>query len=296
MAITAVLQAASLSVDPGQSVAGDVTLRNEGSAEARLALSVSGPGRPYSWLTPDTVTLGAGAETTVRVGFNLPHASVPPAGPLAFAVTATIVGQSGPAVSAEGTVEVRPFSSLSATLSDSPVGDGADGSLRHEFGVGNRGNGPMPTALRAEADDADVSVRVEPESVVVTPGTKSTATVVVTPGKRPLTGKARTTAFRIVAQPEVGTPVTVQGHVHRKPVLAGRVVVAAAVVAVLALVAGGLALASGGDHAASPTATSRAGGAGSGIGATGGSKLDACPAKGHTDLYGVRGLTETEIA
>jgi hypothetical protein len=289
MAIRAVLQAVSLSVDAGESVSGDVQLRNDGPEDVRVALSVTGPGRPYSWVTPDALALAAGSDALARVGFNLPRASVPPAGPLPFALTVTVVGESVPAATVDGLVDVQPFATLSATLSD-PVERGAN-TVRCELTLGNRGNGPMTTALRGESDDADVDVRVTPPSVVVAPGTKASATVDVTAGKRRLAGRPRNSKFRVVAEPEVGTPVTVQEHLRQKPLVSRSAVAVAAVVGAVALVAGLLAVTVGRDDP-EPAGT------GSPVAATGagGSELDPCPAKDHGDAYGVRGLTPSEIA
>jgi hypothetical protein len=290
MAITAVLDAASWSVDPGESVAGTLRLRNDGPDEVRARLAVTGPARPYSWLAPDTVTVGSGAEATVRLGFTLPRSSVPEAGALPFTVTATIVGDAAPSATAAGRVEVRPFCELSVTLSDPVDGE----ATRYDLTVGSRGNGPVEAAIAAQADAADVDVRVDPPAVTVAPDAKATASLTVTPPGRPLTGRARTSTFRVVVTPTVGAPVTVAGRVSRKPVLAAPVVAVAAVVAVVALVGGGLALASAG-HGPSPTrpVTTEAG---AGVGGPGAGPLDACPAKGHSDAYGVRDLTPTEIA
>jgi hypothetical protein len=294
MAIRAVLQAVSLSVDPGDSVSGDVRVVNDGPDEVRVVLTVTGPGRPYSWVTPDALTVGAGSEATARMGFNVPRASVPAAGPLPFTLRVTLAGESAPAASVDGVVDVRPFAILSATLSD-PVERGAT-SVRHELTVANRGNGPTETALRGESDDAQVEVRVTPPSLVVTPGTKASAAVDVTAGKRRLAGRPRTSTFRVVADPEVGTAVTVEERLRQKPLLPRSAVAVAAVVGAVALVGGVLAVTVGREDPA-PAARGGTGPAATGAGTSaGGSKLDPCPAQGHGDAFGVRGLTESEIA
>jgi hypothetical protein len=298
MAITAVLGAESLSVDPGESVAGDLRLRNDGADDVQVRLAVTGAARPYSWLAPEAVTVPPGGETTARLGFTLPRASVPAAGSLPFVVTATVDGGAAPAATVAGSIEVRPFCSLSATLSEDGAADGAGGAARFEVTIGNRGNGAMPAALRGEADEPDLDVRVDPRAVTVAPDAKASASVAVATGRRPLTGRPRTSTFRVVVTPTVGEAVTVEGRVHRKPLFAGPVLAAAAVVVVLALVGGGLALASGGGssrpaHGAVATATTDVASA---TGAATGGKLDACPAKDHGDAYGVRDLTPTEIA
>jgi hypothetical protein len=286
-AITAVLDNAALSVEPGQSVVGDVRLRNDGLERTQLVVAITGPARPYSWVAPDTVEVTPGSAETVRVGFRVPRASVPAAGPLSFEVTVTPAGETAPVATAAGVVEIRPFSALSVALAPPEKAD--DGhSVRHGLVVGNRGNAPVKTALRAEAAGIDLEVRVEPSDVLVAPGDKSQATVEVAASKRLLTGKPRTLPFRVVAQPEVGEPAEAEGQLQQQPVVTGRTVgVAGAIVGAVALIAGVLAFTS----RSSSDSARRVDNPADAFAA----QLDACPATGHTDAYGIRGLDPAEI-
>ena len=281
MGITAVLLTPTLAVDAGESVATDVRLENDGPTAVQVRLSVTGGARPFSWVAPDTVSVPAGAHAAVRVGFHMPKASVPAAGPIPFALA--IDG----ATAATGVVELRPFSLLSATL----TAEEAPG--RHRFTVGNRGNAPMPTELRAEVEGDPLDVRIEPTSVVVTPGENAVAAVTVA-------GQGSST-FRIVAQPEVGAPARVSGAYQGQGAKAAAArpakrrrtgVIVAVIGVVVALVAAVAVFASQGGETGKPTADDAAARTTGGAGAP----LDACPAKGHTDTYGVRGLAPNEIA
>lgn len=277
MAITVQLTSPNLSVDAGESVATEARLTNDGPEDVTCKLSVTGAARPFSWVAPDTVSVPAGADAVVRVGFHMPLASVPHAGPLAFDLVAT------PGGAGSGLVELRPFALLSASLSGDEGG-------RHTLTVGNRGNAPMPTSLRAEVDGDEVDVRIDPTAVVVTPGESASATVEVTEAKRSDVA-AHTSTFRVVAEPEVGAPVRVAGAFNHAPVKGGRSrtpLIAGAIAAAVALIAAIAVFASAGDSskpsASGPTP------------AGGGKPLDACPAKGHTDTYGVRSLAANEVA
>jgi len=282
MAITVHLLSPDLSVDPGESVASEVRLRNDGRDDVQCKVTVTGAARPFSWVAPDTVSVAAGADAVVRVGFHMPRASVPPAGPLAFEVVAT------PGGTASGVVEVRPFGLLSATLS----GDG-EGGGRHQLTLGNRGNAPMPTALRAEVDGDGVDVRIEPASLTVTPGESAGAVVEVTERKAAEVA-GQTSTFRVVAQPEAGEPVRVGGTFHHAPARRARSrtpLIAGAIAAAVALVAAVAVFASG--HSSSkPSSPSSA----DALAGNAKAPLDACPAKGHTDTYGVRSLAPNEVA
>ncbi len=292
MGITAVLLSPDLAVDAGESVATGVRLRNDGAEDVRVRLAVTGPAGPFSWVAPDTVPVPAGGEAAVRLGFHMPKSSVPAAGALPFELTA------GGASVAGGVVRLRPFSRLSATLT-------AEGEDRHRLTLGNRGNAPTPTALRAEAEGDPLDVRIEPASVVVVPG--GTAHAVVTVGG---VGASR---FRIVAEPEFGPPVHVGGAFPESGAggadaavaraggaerpgrpAAGRRragLAAAAIAAAVALLAAIAVFAAGGEDGATS-----ADGDDDAVGFGVGPPLAACPAQGHTDTYGVRGLAANEIA
>src|SRR5262245_33662235 len=72
MAVTASLGQAALTVEPGGTVATDVTLANDdGGAAVTVKLTVTGDGRPFSYIVPDTLTVEAGATATARVGFRV---------------------------------------------------------------------------------------------------------------------------------------------------------------------------------------------------------------------------------
>ncbi len=280
MAITVHLLSPHLSVDAGESVASEVRLGNDGPDDVQCKLSVTGAARPFSWVAPDTVVVPANGEAVARVGFHLPRASVPAAGSFAFEVVAT------PGGAVAGVVELCPFSLLSATLSDDDGG-------HHRLTLGNRGNAPMPTTLAAEVDGDGVEVRIDPASVVVTPGENAGAEVEVTERKG-AAPTASTSTFRIVAQPQVGQPARVSGTYHHRAPARGTganrrtPLIAGAVAAAVALIAAIVVFASRGDS----TKSSAPGEALAG----GKAPLEACPAKGHTDTYGVRSLAANEVA
>ena len=109
-----------LSVEPGSSSTFDISLRNDGAAPETVRLRVTGPGGPFSFVVPDTLTIPPGEEASVRIGFRAPRSSVPAAGDLAFQVMARsdVAGTTELPV-ADGTIEVQRFCSLSATIDPS---------------------------------------------------------------------------------------------------------------------------------------------------------------------------------
>ena len=278
--LSAGLERATLPVEAGESVACQLRVRNHGAEDVDVRLAVTGDGRPYSWVAPETLTLLPGTESVARVGFHLPRAPVPRAGPLAFEVAVTPVGGGAPVATAAGVLDVRPFAALSAALADT------DQPERRELTVGNRGNASVTAALRGEAVDDDLDVEVDPPRVAVGAGDKAAATVELTARKRALVGKARRLRFRVVAEPDVGSAVETGGELLQKPALGARTVGVASVLLAVTLVAGVVVASSDGDDGRGTRQDAAAAAS---------AALDPCPAKGHTDAYGVRGLEPEEI-
>lgn len=286
---TATASEQRLSVEPGSSTSFDVTLRNDGTSAETVRLKVTGPGGPFSFVVPDTLTLEAGAEAAVRVGFRAPRSSVPAAGPLPFRLVAEPVGNGGAPVDVTGgVVEVERFCTLSVTLD--PREATVSGTSRHELGVANRGNGPVRVELSARTDDG-VDVRIDPPSVTAGPDHTAVSTVEVTPGKRPFTGSDRSASFTIVATPDVGSPADVSGRIHQRALVAHRTLVGAGVVGVvvLALVLGLVAFSGGSStsKSAQPAASGQA------VATT--LATSSCPAAGHGDVYQANGLHPEDI-
>ncbi|MDQ3978643.1 MAG: M10 family metallopeptidase domain-containing protein, partial [Actinomycetota bacterium] len=278
--LSAVLEREALPVEAGESVACEIRIRNDGPEDVPVRLTVTGAGRPYSWLTPEALTVPAGSESMARVGFHLPRASVPPAGPLPFTVAVTAAGEDVPAAAAAGVLELRPFGALSAALA--PTGDGK----RQEVTVGNRGNAAVTAALRGEAEDDQLEIRLDPPTLTVPAGDKATARVELARRKRRLAGRPESVSFRVLAEPDIGAAVHVEGAFVAKPVVGARWLAAAAVLVAAATVAGLLVATSGDDGGASRPQDAAAAAS---------APLDPCPARGHTDAYGVRGLEPEEI-
>jgi hypothetical protein len=274
-----------LTVEPGSSTVFDVTLRNEGAVTETVQLRVTGPGGPFSFVVPETLSIEPGSEAEARVGFRVPRTSVPGAGPLAFEVVAT--GEADVTV-VEGIVEVERFCVLSATLDPSEAA--VTGTSRHQLTVGNRGNAPVQIDL--VATDADgLDVRMEPRRVTASPDQSATAIVEVTPRRRPFTGAERSTSFAIVATPDCGDPIDVRARLRQRPVVATRTLVTSATVVgavVIALVLGLTALSDGSSSTSSPSAATDQ------TVDTGVPSAD-CPAAGHRDVGGVSGLRPDDI-
>lgn len=245
---------------PGELSSGDLTVENTGEEAVDVRLSLTGGAAAWGWVTPATMTLGAGQQGTARVTFKPPRAPYPPAGPLDVAVAvagaggAHTLGGAGDATEARATLEVAAFTDVFATLEPEDPRHG-----RYRLTVENRGN--VATPLTVEGDGA--SVTADPARLAPAPGATASARVAVRRHRGATAG-----AFAVLVRPEGdGRPVRAEGVLEPTP-RRGMAKVAAVLVAVVVAGAGLGVLRSTGSPGA-PAAEEA-------------SKVDpACPARDH---------------
>ena len=206
---------------PGELSSGDVTVENAGDHAVDVRLSLTGEAAAWGWITPATMTLGAGEQRAAHVTFKLPRAPHPPAGPLE--VTVSVTGGGG--AEARATLEVTAFADVFATLE--PV-DGKRG--RYQLTVENRGNVAVP--LTVEGDGA--SITADPARLAPAPGATTTARVTVRRRRGPVAA-----TFGVLVRPDGGgRPVRAEGVLE--PASRGWVPKLALVLLVLAVAGAGL--------------------------------------------------------
>jgi len=208
---------------PGELSSGDLTVENAGDQAVDVRLALTGEAAAWGWITPATMTLGAGDQRTARVTFKLPRAPHPPAGPLD--VTVSVTGAGAGAVEARGTLEVAAFADVFATLDPDDTNRG-----RYRLTVENRGNAAAP--LTIEGDGA--AVAADPARLAPAPG--ATATSRVTVRRR---GSAPAQTFGVLVRPDGGGP-SVRAEGVLEPASRGRVPKLALVLLVLAVAGAGL--------------------------------------------------------
>ena len=207
---------------PGELSSGDLTVENAGDEGADVRLSLTGEAAAWAWITPATMTVGAGERQTARVTFKLPRAPHPPAGPLD--VTVSVTGAGAGAAEARATLEVVAFADVFATLEPEDARRG-----RYQLKVENRGNATVPVAI--EGDGAPITA--DPARLAPAPGTTATARVTLRRG-----GSTPAT-FGVLVRPDGdGRPVRAEGVLE--PAKPRRTAALAAVVLVLAIAGAGL--------------------------------------------------------
>jgi len=269
MGVDAVVEPRPLAVEALTITGCQVRVTNTGTAADEFSVTIDREAAAWGWVTPPTVTVPPGGEGSVKVLFRLPKAPRPPAGPLPFTVTVASLGDNAVSTVAEGTVDVRPFQDLLATLN--PRTAQGSGPSHHVVALSNRGNALVRARLSASDAAGDLDFDIEPVTVEATPGTIAEAKLRVSPRRHLRRGTAER-AFQVVAEAEGYEPLRVDGTLTQEGTGYSRAAIAVAVaVAVLVVGAAALAVTGGrGETKARPPVA---------VGAAG--DASDCPAQGH---------------
>jgi hypothetical protein len=207
----------AVAVEPGQSVAVAVKVRNTGTVVDEFALDVLGDAAGWATVTPPSLNLFPGAEGDAQAVFSPPRAATTPAGLVPFGLRAR--SKEDPAGSAveEGSVTVGVFADPHAELV--PRTSRGSGSGSHDLAVDNRGNARLNAVVEASDADRQLKFDVNPPSVVVEPGMAGFAKVKVSPVNRFWRGQPKTRPFQLFVTPEGGLPITLDGTMLQESVL-----------------------------------------------------------------------------
>ena len=282
MGVEAVVEPRPLPVEALTVTGCEVKVRNTGSTEDEFTVVIDRESAAWGWVTPPTVTVAPGGEGTAKVLFRLPKAPRPPAGPLPFTLTVTSTRDKTVSTTAEGTVEVQPFSDLLATLN--PRTASGSGPSHHTLALSNRGNSPVRARLSAADDANNLDFDLEPLTLEAAAGSVTEANLRVNPRHRLRRGAVER-PFRVVAEIEGHEPLRVDGALTQEGTGYGRTGIIVAVVVAL-LVVSGVAVAVVGSSSGSSSSKS---GAPAPSGAAAAGDDPACPARGHDNRD--RGVT-----
>lgn len=275
MRIIASLDPAEVPARVGERSASTVHLTSAEPGARDLRVQVDGLGAGWTWVVPSRLRLAGGESATVRVVFQVPRRTRPPAGPLAFSVSVSDPGAADAMVVVPGTLDVAPVTDLFVSLLAAPTADAAG---RHRLSVENRGN----VTVRADLEGSAVSeagapledapaVLIDPGVITVEPGATAEAVVTTAPPARRRFGPGRDIhRMQVVVRPDGAPPTTVTGTVRRPHRASPRRRAAAAAVVVV-VVAGALGLQAALDDGEDTGSTGTAAGAAE----------DGCPAEGR---------------
>ena len=208
-------QPSALAVDPGRLGRIDVHLRNTGPEACDVAVEVPPAERDWTWVHPESCSLGAGQEEVVAVFFKPKCGPHPTAGKHSVEIAARATGDAAVAAKGEATVEVGAWVDASGTLDPMVVYDQLAAS--YTLHVENRGNVPVTAELTTDDPSGALEVAVQPARVSAGPGETATATVAVQARKKLKRGEQR---YRVcvLARVEGGSELRVEGAFRQQGV------------------------------------------------------------------------------
>ncbi|MDT5043560.1 MAG: hypothetical protein QOE51_4545 [Actinoplanes sp.] len=237
MGVSVALSAESLDVVPGEETVCTLTARNTGSVIDQISVDVVGVAAAWSVVEPAVVNLYPGDIGEVRVHMKPPKASKPAAGKMKFGVRATSLEDPAGSATAEGTLNVAPFTELRVAL----LPQISRGSRRgkHKIDVSNLGNVPVSTQITA-VDPDDALTFTVPRPAVAPAGKITQSRLVAVPRRKFWSGKQETKPFQVVVTPERGPASTVEGTFEQDPLVPRWALATAVAALALAVVLAGL--------------------------------------------------------
>ena len=204
-AVTARLKTPDVTVDPGGQATSELEINNDGRLVDEYRLQVSGVDPSWCSVEPASVRLMPRTSGLARVLFRPPRASSPVAGTGAYVVTATSSADPSVRAQAAGSLTIRPFADVSATIT--PQNSQSFGVADHTVSVENRGNAAIRVSVSAQDPDNRLTIEPSPPEMTVDGGAVSGShlSVRTTNPKEPRTGQR--IGFQVSVRPAVGAPI-----------------------------------------------------------------------------------------
>ncbi len=205
----------ALAVDPGRLGRVAVHLRNGGAEPRDVAVELPAGERDWTWVHPESCTVGPGGEAEAVVFFKPACGPNPPAGRHTVEIVARAPGDQAVEAKGEATVDVCPWIDAAGTLDPMVAYDQL--ASEYTLNIENRGNVPITAALSTDDPSGALDVGVQPARVSADPGETVTATVKVQARKKLKRGEQR---YRVcvVAQVEGGSELRVEGAFRQQGV------------------------------------------------------------------------------
>ena len=219
MGALASLDQANVPVEPGQSAAVTVTVRNTGTVVDEFAIEVLGDAAAWATAEPPTVSLFPGAEGTSRITFAPPRSPASRAGSVGFGVMVRSREDAAGSTVAEAALDVAPFLQPAAELI--PRTSHGSRTGRHDLAIDNRGNTRLEATLEGLDPDRVTRFVVDPPNLAVEPGVAAFAKLAVKPAKTFWRGGAKTRNFQVAVRPDApgAEPILVDGSYLQEPIL-----------------------------------------------------------------------------
>lgn len=240
MTTSAHLDAAPVSVLPGEEARITLELRNNSSIVEAYGFEVLGPAAGWTEVEPVTISLYPDTTGQVTLIARPPRDSSVPPGDLTFGVRVLPQERPETATVPEGVLRVLPYAQVTAELT--PKMAQSRGRARFQIAVDNHGNHPVSVAFTG-ADRAQALRFGFPSSpTVVEPGRAAFVQLPVRPKRRLWRGVTVPHAFQVTARPKPSSddltatadPIVLDGTYVQQPLLSSALLRAAAALIVLA--------------------------------------------------------------
>ena len=197
----------AIRIAPGDVVDQPFTVHNTGCGTDRFTFEVTGSSSTWTTVEPPVMELRAGSGAAARLRFHPPRVAHVRAGEVPFGVLAVSAGTATCRM-VEGLLLVASFDDTRVEL-DPPVQEGRRASYRLQ--VHNGGNTLLHLTVRADCDDADVSLRCRPGTLSLHPGEVRSCRVDVRVPRAAANRSPNGHVFRVIAQPVGRDPIVVGG-------------------------------------------------------------------------------------
>ncbi len=204
-AVIATLKSPEVTVEAGGQATCEVEVNNDGRLVDEYRLQVSGADPAWCSVEPASIRLMPRTSGVARVLFRPPRASSPAAGTGPFVVIATSSADPSVRSQAAGSLTIRPFADVSATIT--PQNTQSFDVADHTVSVENRGNAAIRVTVSAQDPDNRLTCEPAPPEMTVGGGAiaRSQLSVRTTNPKEPRHGQR--IAFQVSVRPPDGAPI-----------------------------------------------------------------------------------------
>lgn len=233
MPIAVRLEPEHLAAPAGADVDGVVVLANPGTERVHVRLVLSGEVAGWGSIEPGDLWVPAGEEVRCDVRFRLPRGAPGGVGAVPFVVRVLSDQQGEGGATATGSLDVVGEAELAVRLLPGTFRGVLSASTR--VAVDNLGTVPARAQLTADGRGG-VDASVEPDSLIVEPGSSAFARLHVRPQRRLVGGPPRQHEVWVRLDPLGGARISAPGTMVQRSMVAGflpKIAVAAAALVVI---------------------------------------------------------------
>ena len=237
--ISVSLSPAKVKISPGESAQLTISIKNTSEIVEAYSIVIEGIDPSWHSLSASSLSLFPKDKEEVKLTIQPPKSSESLSGE--YNITVKVVSGKDPSEFTAAQVGVDLGRYLIFDLGLSPTtAKGSKG--KYKLSITNKGNVPTNYTLAGEDRDEACRFEFKPETVLVEPGKTTEVDLLVSPKKRPFTGRSKVYSFKVTATPHAspaGEPKSVEGQFECTPRMPKWVLpaVGVALVVLIALIA-----------------------------------------------------------